>query len=82
VLQRIELKYDLLARLIKKLAFAREPKPLVAPFDQRNAEALFDRPNLLAHRRLGNEVERSRFTEASRLNQIAKYLKGFNLHPS
>ena len=80
VLQRIELENDLLARLVKKLAFARQAEALVAALDQRHAETFLHRANLLADRRLRNEVERRRLAEAARLHQIAKYFEGFNLH--
>jgi hypothetical protein len=80
VLQRVELKNDFLARLVKKLAFARQPEALVASFDQRNAETFLHRANLLADRRLRDEVERGRLAEAAGLDQIAEHLEGFYLH--
>ena len=71
---------DVLAHLVEDLACRRQLHVAARPLEQLAAVALLEHADLLAHRRLGDEVLRSRGREASRFDDVAEDLEGFEMH--
>jgi hypothetical protein len=72
--QRLHLVVEETARLGGARADARRP------LDEAPAVAPLQRAQLLAHRRLGDEVQPSRAREAARLHEVAEGLEGLHVH--
>src|SRR4051812_13223363 len=71
---------DLLAVIIKHLAFPGQAKLFLAAFDEQGFKNTLKRANLLANSGLGDTVDLSCFGETLSLRQIAKHLHAFYLH--
>ncbi len=71
---------DLLAVIVKHLAFTCEAEFLFAAFNQQRFERAFQRADLLADRRLGDAVDLGGLGETFGFGQVAKNFQAFNLH--
>ena len=71
---------DLFARLVKDLAGGIYLDLAAYAFDQLLVVFRLERPDLLAHRRLGDEILRGGCREALRLYHVAKYFERLDLH--
>ena len=81
LLERAEAREDDFAFFVEEATSVRRLDAGVAgPFHQTAIEALLEAAHLLAHRRLGNEVELGRAGEAARFDQVTEGFQGLELN--
>ena len=71
---------DLLAVVVKNLAFAGEAELLFAALNKERLEEALERTDLLAHRRLGHFIDLGSLGKALSFRQVAIDFKTLNLH--